>query len=449
MSKLDNFILLAIQEYASEGIQIVDSDGQYVFCSKSFSEITGLPVSKRIGLNVRDVQPDGACAAVLRTGKAVHGHLNPSRSGQIIVSSAAPIYDETGKIAGVISIFNDKANQMKMLQEIKDKENELASVKNQLRMVSSSNYDFQDLIGQHPAFLKCVERAKMSAKSDVSVLITGESGTGKELLAHAIHGGSERRESPFIKVNCPAIPSNLLESELFGHEKGAFTSAIKTKPGKFELAQNGSIFLDEIGDMDFSLQAKLLRVLQEREVERIGGTKVIPLNVRVISATNQDLTARIREKSFRQDLYYRLNIVNINIPALRQRQSDIPLLMSHLIEKHSYRKASVSISPEAMKVFSSYHWPGNIRELENLIQRMLLYFGGSVISGDDAINLLGCDSSASTSTTLTLAQMEAAAIRKALDRNGRTLLGKKLSAAELGISLSGLYNKLRQYHISE
>ncbi len=447
MDKLDQLIRYAVEEFATEGIQITDAEGNYIFCNHAFSLLTGLPVTERLGYNVMEVQPDGAAAAVLRSGFPVYGKV--STSGDVVlVSNAAPIRNEEGKTIGIITIFTDKTSYVKLSQSLKDREAELLKLKGKLRQLERPAYSFQDIVGESPAFQACIQRAMRAASSDASVLITGESGTGKELLAHAIHGSSSRAEGPFIRVNCPAIPENLLESELFGHEKGAFTGAIKEKMGKFELAQNGSIFLDEIGDMDFVLQAKLLRVLQEHEVERIGATKTIPLNVRVIAATNQNLQERIQQGKFRRDLYYRLNVVQIEIPPLRQRKSDIAPLLNHMMKKHSMGAVPCTISREALETLMDYDWPGNVRELENIAERLLLYREGSVIGREDVLRILGeCeDVTASRSFgTLSLAKIEELAIKQALERCGDTLEGKKRAAAELGISLSGLYKKLKQY----
>ena len=447
MNKLDQLIRYAVEEFATEGIQITDAEGNYIFCNQAFSRLTGLPVTERLGHNVLEVQPDGATAGVLRSGLPVYGKVNTSE-GIVMVSNAAPIRDEAGKTIGIISIFNDKTSYVKLAQSLKDREAELVRLKGKLRQLEQPSYSFRDIIGESAAFRTCVQRAMLAANSDASVLITGESGTGKELMAHAIHSSSGRMDGPFIRVNCPAIPETLLESELFGHEKGAFTGAIIEKMGKFELAQNGSIFLDEIGDMDFTLQAKLLRVLQEHEVERIGATRVIPLNVRVIAATNQDLRERIRQGTFRKDLFYRLNVIRIDVPPLRERRSDIPLLLKHILKKHSMGAVPCTISREALETLMDYDWPGNVRELENIAERLLLYREGSVIGREDVLRILGeCeDVTASRSFgTLSLAKIEELAIKQALERCGDTLEGKKRAAAELGISLSGLYKKLKQY----
>ena len=235
----------------------------------------------------------------------------------------------------------------------------------------SERYGLGNIIGDSPPMQKVYDLIKKIADTDITVLITGESGTGKELIAQTLHYMSNRKDKPFVKVNCAAIPETLLEEELFGHEKGAFTGAHQQKPGKFEIANNGTMFLDEIGDMTLSTQTKILRVIQEREFERLGGIKPIKVDVRLIAATNMDLIKLISEGRFREELYYRLNVMPIHLPPLRERQGDIPLLAKHFIKKYNKRfnKNIKGIMPEANDILLKYNWPGNIRELENLIQR--------------------------------------------------------------------------------
>ena len=250
---------------------------------------------------------------------------------------------------------------------------------------------FSDIIGQSPAIRNVFELVEKVAAAKTPVLILGESGTGKELIARAIHANSARNGKPFVKVNCAALSENILESELFGHEKGAFTGAIRRKPGRFEIAADGTILLDEIGEISPNLQVKLLRVLQEREFERVGGLETIPMEARILAATNQNLESMVRAKKFREDLYYRLNVVSLQLPPLRERGEDIPLLVKHFITK--YREESGKpidgISGEAMKHLMMYPWPGNIRELENAIERAIVLTDMSQISlGDFTSNII-------------------------------------------------------------
>jgi len=242
-------------------------------------------------------------------------------------------------------------------------------------------FDFEGVVGLCPAMQQIFKLVGKMASSDLTVLIRGESGTGKELLARAIHYNSRRLARPFVAVNCAAIPRDLLESELFGHEKGAFTGASALRRGKFELAEGGTLFLDEIGDMDLGLQAKILRVLQERQFERVGGERPLSADVRVIAATNQDLETAVAQKSFREDLYYRLNVVGINLPPLRGRREDIPLLVSHFLRLFAEEQGGEpkTVSPEALELMLAYDWPGNVRELENAVKRACVLAATSLI----------------------------------------------------------------------
>ncbi len=265
--------------------------------------------------------------------------------------------------------------------EYRNLKRENINLRNQLK----KKYQFKNILGESPAMQSVFETVEKVADTDSTILILGESGTGKELIARALHYNSSRREGPFVPVNCAAIPSELLESELFGHEKGAFTSAIRTRIGRFELANGGTLFLDEIGDMNPNLQSKLLRVLQERQFDRIGGIKPIKVDIRIISATHQDLKKAVLKKKFREDLYYRLNVIPIEIPPLRGRKSDIPLLTIHFIHhfSKSKKKKVTGITDEAMEGLMEYDWPGNVRELENMIERLIILADSEMIDLPD------------------------------------------------------------------
>ena len=248
-----------------------------------------------------------------------------------------------------------------------------------------AKYKFKNLVGDSDAMQKVFQLIEKTATTDSTIMICGESGTGKELVARAIHYNSDRKDGPMVPVNCGAIPEDLLESELFGYEKGAFTGAFKTRIGRFELANGGTVFLDEIGDMSPALQVKVLRVLQEHEFERVGGVKSIKVDIRVIAATHRDLEKAVKQDVFREDLYYRLNVIPLTLPPLRERRSDILLLVHHFIEKFNReKKQSIEmVSPEVIKTFMRYHWPGNVRELENLIERLVILKGEGVIEQED------------------------------------------------------------------
>jgi len=322
-----------------------------------------------------------------------------------------------GKPIGTISADRQYSDSKKLEEDVKllsiigsmiagavkirrkvDEEKEL------LREELTSKYKPDNLVGTSTTMLEVYDLISQVAKSDATVLIRGESGTGKELIAHAIHKNSLRSDKPFIKVNCAALPESIIESELFGHEKGAFTNAINKRIGRFELADNGTIFLDEIGDLTPATQVKLLRVLQEKEFERVGGSKNISVNVRVIAATNRPLESLMADNSFREDLYYRLNVFPIHIPPLRDRRSDIMLLTDYFTEKYSKRngKPIKRISTPAIELLMSYHWPGNVRELENCIERAVILSTDGVIHGHHLPPSLQSAESTGTSISETL-----------------------------------------------
>ncbi len=326
-----------------------------------------------------------------------------------------------------------------------------------LRQQLHGRYRFDNIIGNSLPMQQVFTRMEKVAMTDSTILILGASGTGKELVAKAIHYNSHRRDKPFVAINCGAIPADLLESELFGHIKGAFTSAIADKPGKFELANGGTIFLDEIGNMPLQLQMKLLRVLQEYEFERVGSSRKIQLNVRLISATNTDLSAAVQAGQFREDLYYRLNVIPIVLPPLNQRNGDIPLLARYFLEKicHDMKRPVMLISKEAMQAIEAYSWPGNVREMENVIERTVALTDGDTIERDDLPSNVAVAESISpsfapqvpeggTDMPETIAQIESEMIRQALSRAN----GVKARAAELlGINRTTLVEKIKRLGI--
>jgi DNA-binding NtrC family response regulator len=328
----------------------------------------------------------------------------------------------------------------------------------QLRETVEKRRGFYNIVGNSKGMRDVFDMAETVFDNEVTVLITGESGTGKELIAEAIHYNSPRRAKPFVKLNCVAIPETLLESELFGYEKGAFTGATRQKPGKFELANHGTLLLDEIGDMTLATQAKLLRVLQEREVERVGGVKPIKVDVRIIASTNQDLAQLVKEQSFREDLYFRLNVLPIHIPPLRERREDIPLLMDHCITLSNTKlhKDVERFSDDAMDLLMNYSWPGNVRELENVVQRAVILSKERVIqewslppeirgqSKEAFFDLekLETDLPLNEKVEMVLAEVEKRLIIQALDK---VEWKREKAASLLRISLKTLYNKMNKY----
>ncbi len=315
-----------------------------------------------------------------------------------------------------------------------------------LRSRLESTYRFSNIVGKSPNMESIFRMVEAIKDSSINVLISGGTGTGKELLAKAIHYTSKRHYRPFVPVNCAAVPHELLEAEFFGYEKGAFSGAVSRRIGKFEQAHTGTLFLDEIGELELSLQAKILRVIQEKEIERIGGTGKIKTDIRLIASTNRDLSEEVKLKNFRADLYYRLNVVQIKLPPLRERKGDIPLLVTHFIDKFSQReKKDIScVSPEVMELFNDYSWPGNLRELENVIERAVVLARGEIIGISDIPNDMkkqAGNNNMLTNAVKPLRELENETIIKAINAfNGN----KSKAAKALGITRKALYNRLKQ-----
>ncbi len=323
-----------------------------------------------------------------------------------------------------------------------------------LSLELSDRFRYGAMVGKSSSMLRIFDLIDKVARSKASVLVTGPSGTGKELIAKAIHYSGERRDMPFISVNCGALAETLLESELFGHEKGAFTGAVSMKKGRFEMADGGSIFLDEVGEMSPALQVKLLRILQEMNFERVGGTRTIGIDVRVISASNRDIREDVSEGLFREDLFYRLNVIHMEVPPLRERRDDIPLLVNHFINKYKGdRQTPIELTPEVWKVFYSYSWPGNVRQLENVIERALVLNPGSMIqTGDLPGDLAGTEAELDVDRLIppgiplpkALETIEEKLIRRALAESSNV---QAHAARRLGITKSLIQHKMKKYNI--
>lgn len=363
-------------------------------------------------------------------------------------------FDDCVRILTIISsIFAQTIHSYQMNKKEKER---LKELKLYYKMEWDSKvHNFGDIIGDSPKMEQVFQVIQRIAQSDVTVLVRGETGTGKELVAAAIHKRSKRKDEPFIKLNCAAITDSLLESELFGHEKGAFTDARETRKGRFELADGGTLFLDEIGDISASAQVKLLRVLQEREFERVGGSKTIKVNVRLVAATNRDLEQMVKDGEFREDLYYRLNVIPIDLPPLRERGDDIRQLVEFFLEKAmKNHKKIVKITPEAMDILSNYPWPGNVRELENTIERIVLMGSEEGITKMDMLLLLPAlndeklkkDFKTIPMESKTLEELEQEAIKNALENNN---FNQSHAAKELGITLRQIGYKIKKYGIEQ
>lgn len=363
-----------ILELLYDGIIIVDRQGIVTMMNQTYCDFLGVEMDEVIGKHVTEVIENTRMHIVVKTGQPEIGSLMKVRDENIIVMRT-PIWRE-GKVVGAVGkVLYTDINELKTLvQRLKVAESNLDYYKQELKKVRGAKYSFEQIIGEHERMKEAKELAMKVAASRSTVLIRGESGTGKELFAHAIHEASDRSEGPFISINCAALPPELLEAELFGYEEGAFTGAKKGgKHGKIELAHGGTLFLDEVGDMPLNMQVKLLRVLQEKEFERIGGNETYKVDIRLISATNRPLEEMVSKGEFREDLYYRLNVFQINIPPLRERGEDI-ITTAHLILGQLNNEFGKNISgfhPEVEEMFRTYHWPGNVRELQNAIERAL------------------------------------------------------------------------------
>ncbi len=378
----------------------------------------------------------------LRTSKGALGTLNVgSKKDQAFSAQDEEILSQ---IAAQLAIALDNARAYREIQTLKDR---LAEEKLYLEDEIRTELHFEEIIGESPELKRVLSQAKTVAPSGSTVLILGETGTGKELIARAIHRMSKRKDASFIKVNCAAIPTGLLESELFGHEKGSFTGAVSRKVGRMELADKGTLFLDEVGDIPLELQPKLLRVLQDHEFERLGSNRTLRVDLRLIAATNRNLSDRVNEGAFRSDLFYRLNVFPIQMPPLRDRRSDIPLLVRHFVKKLARRmdKRIETIPSETMEALVNWHWPGNIRELENLIERSVILTEGPVLR--TPLPEMSRDPGLPDATDITLANAEREHIIRVLRECGGLVSGSRGAAVKLGLKRTTLQSKMAKLKI--
>jgi Nif-specific regulatory protein len=357
-------------------------------------------------------------------------------------------FDRTVQFLNIVT--SSIAQAIKIQRLVEDDKRRLVQENTQLRQELKERYDFSSIIGTSGPVRQMYEQMAQVAGANTTVLIRGESGTGKELVAHAIHYNSPRANKPFVKVSCAALPDSLIESELFGYEKGAFTGAEQRKKGRFELAESGTLFLDEIGDINLTTQVKLLRVLQEREFERLGSTETIKVNVRLVVATNKDMERAVAAGTFREDLYYRLNVFAIFVPPLRERKADLLLLVDHFLEKFSreHRKSIKRISTPAIDMLMAYHWPGNVRELENTLERSVLMCDGQVIHGHHLPPSLQTAEASNTITRVSLADAVGAFEKDLIQDALKTTRGNRAKAARLLDTTERVLNyKVRKYGI--
>jgi transcriptional regulator with PAS, ATPase and Fis domain len=375
-------LLQAVLDNPYEGTVIIDDQGIIRHFSKANEPFYGLTAEEAVGRHIRDVVPTSGLPEVVRSGRPVLGDTFDIAGRKIIVNSYPVRHGDM--IIGAVGkmIFHNLKAFIALKHKIGELESTVRRYEQEIREIYRARYSFADVIGRSAKLSHAKDAAERLAASVSPILLTGESGTGKEIFAHAIHQASPRRDHSFIRVNCASIPGELFESELFGYRAGAFTGALKSgKAGKFELAHRGTIFLDEIGELPLGLQAKLLRVLQEKEIEPLGSPRPKTIDFRVIAATNRDLDERVRTGYFRRDLFYRLNVISIQLPPLREIREDIPVLAEHFLTKLRRRMSSnvAEIAPEVTDIFLAYDWPGNARELENVMERALALCPGATI----------------------------------------------------------------------
>ena len=376
--------LQLVLESVQDGICVADSRGIITYVNPSYLRIVEQNREDVLGKNIKDVSPAGARSRVLFSGRPLLGHISRKTGGATIVANVNPIAVD-GEVTGVVSVVKKADELQSLVRKLNQAAAKAEYLEQELLRTKKTGKVFASFVGCSGKVRDALAIALKAAAVAATVLIRGESGTGKELVAEGVHFASRRGAGPFVRVNCAAIPANLLESELFGHEKGAFTGAIRRKPGKFELAHDGSIFLDEIGEMPRDMQAKLLRVLQQKEFCRVGGEEAVKVNVRIIAATNRNLEEMVERGEFREDLYYRLNVISVLLAPLRERREDIPLLLEHFLQKAAEENGRTAhrFSREALDALLDYRWPGNVLELENLVERLVALADREVLEKDD------------------------------------------------------------------
>jgi PAS domain S-box-containing protein len=445
-------MLSAIIDSTNDAISVADAEGKVVLVNKAYTRLTGLSAKEVIGkpATIDIAEGESVHIKIAKERRPMYGvRMKVGPMKKEVLVNASPIFVK-GEFKGSVGVIHDVSEMIRLVEELED-------ARRMIRRIQAK-YTFQDIVGKSPKMVIAIEQAKKVARTPATVLLRGESGTGKELFAHAIHSESNRANSPFISVNCAALPESILESELFGYEEGAFTGAKKGgKIGLIEEANNGTLFLDEIGKMSLKVQSKLLRFLQDREIYRIGGVNPIKLDVRIIAATNMNLEKMVESGEFLLDLYYRLNVVPIFIPPLRERLEDLEELVNVIIRKlnQEFGRIVESIDEDALELLRKYHWPGNVRELENVLGRAIInmdYDEKKIMRHhipplafekniDKAIQKLKLDS---LNLKDVIESAEKAAIEAALEKtNGN----RERAAKILGISIRNLYYKLNKYNI--
>jgi PAS domain S-box-containing protein len=440
--QLDGRFFPLIFDSISHGIFTIDSESRITSFNRTAEEVTGYSRTEAVGRLCSEVFKSDMCQTCplktsIHTGERGEDHevtiVTKSGHSRPISISTAALHNEQGHIVGGVEMFRD----LKLVAELKKR--------------LEKSYVFEDIVSKSHRMNRVFEMLPLVASSDSTVLVEGESGTGKELVVRAIHNLGPRKDGPFVAINCAAVPDTLIESELFGYRKGAFTDAKTDKPGRFALAEGGTLLLDEIGELSGQMQAKLLRVLQEREYEPLGGTETVKADVRVIASTNRALADEVKLRKFRQDLYYRLNVVQVDLPPLRDRREDIPLLVQHFIDRFNTLQGRriADCSERVMSVLMRYDFPGNIRELENAIEHAFVICIDTTIQVDDLpqhiLSSLATEEERQPTVQLPLEDAEMQAVRMALEKND---YNRTRTAQELGISRNTLWRKMKKHGIS-
>ncbi len=437
--------LQALLETSSDAIVIIDLEERIQFWNSHAEQLYGIPSSKVIGNKIGDYfrKENLKVLDALFHQVSASGLYHQPRADRHVLISVSPIYDNNQRLIGALSIEQNISHIVKLNEKLELTTSELQKLRQEYQYKHQQD-PFSNIKGGSAAIRKVKLLAKKVALTDATVLIQGKSGVGKELFAKGIHEASSRKGRPFVPINCGAIPGALFESELFGYDKGAFTGAYKSKVGKVESADNGTLFLDEVTTLPLDMQVKLLRVLQEREVYQVGGHISKKVNIRVIAATNDDIEEKVRKGLFRDDLYYRLNVIKLDIPPLSSRMEDIPVLTDTFIHKYAekYGKAEPSLLPDAAELFHSYDWPGNVRELRNVVERVIIFHDQSTISAADLLPFFPDFDPAGKNQE----QIEIARIKAVLSE---TYGNKSAAAKKLGMSRVSLYKKINKYGLSD
>lgn len=444
--------LRQVLDFLEDGIVAIDEEGRIFYTNQAYGQILGVSHTKVLGRLMRDLEPNAIILQVLDSGRQVKQTVFIKSVGRYVQVNIWPL-KQNGHTRGAVSFFRDVTEEFHTQEELKRVKGLAEHLRQRLKDSDAENYG---LVGDSPQFRRVRETAKQVAPTDVAVLILGEHGSGKEVMARAIHQASNRSQAPFIAVNCAAMPEALLESELFGYEEGAFTGAKKGGSlGKFELAQGGTLFLDEIGDMSLAMQAKLLRALQEKEIEKLGRNKAVVIDVRIIAATNRDLAALITQEKFRADLFYRLNVVSLTLPPLRKREGDLVIFCQHFMRQFNgkYNK-KLTISSPAWGILMAHDWPGNVRELYNTLEYAVImcqhdeilpeHLPAHVVEGKG--NIGGVSAPGPLKWHSAMADLE----RKLLVEGLNLCHNNRSRAMErLGLSRRAFYRKLKQYGLLE